>query len=51
MKMQEFFRTALRAVERFPDTKPANLKGRLRALERRRAKNKVARVSRRRNRT
>lgn len=35
---------------KFPDTRPSNLPGKYRALRRRRAKNKVARASRRANR-
>jgi hypothetical protein len=48
--MQELRRKVLRAVEQFPDTKPAKLPGRIRTLDRRRAKNKVARASRKANR-
>jgi hypothetical protein len=48
-QLSELFRI-MRVARKFPDTKPTNLLGRARALDRRRAKNKVARASRKANR-
>jgi hypothetical protein len=45
-----FMRWIRRARKSFPDTKPADLLGRMRDLDRRRAKNKRARASRKANR-
>jgi hypothetical protein len=52
--MPSGFHTIMRWVRRaksaFPDTKPYDMPARMRALDRRRAKNRVAKASRKRNR-